>query len=817
MKTLRPILALALLAASPLRAQVVNDGATATLTNVTNAITGSVTVGTNGSFTLLVLSDNVLLTNSGLSTVGQNASARSNEVRLVSPTARWRMGSDLVVGDNGAFNRLAISNGALVSANGGIIGNSGGSNSVVVNGTGSLWTNSSSVFVIGSGGNQLLVSGGGRVASFEGYVSGPNNQAVVTGAGSQWNTLRNFYVGLGDVGGRLLVEDGGLLNVDFGGVGVNSLDWSNEVVIAGANSLWSNRLDLAVGGNAAFNRLVISNGGWVVNSSGTVGASASATNNEVVVTGGNSVWSNRLNLTVGQLASGNQLVVGNGGTAVTVGNGAVGLGSGANSNAAFLTDAGSRWLMGGDLFVGRTGAVNRLIVGNGALVGNVNGTLGDRAEASNNLALITGGGSVWTNRNNLDIGGSGPGNQMIVSNGGWVGSAFVRVGVNAGSTGNLVRVTGPGSVWSNSASLGLGNFAPRNRLVIDDGGLVYSGSGVVGGFGSASNNEALVTGPGSLWTNNGSLTIGNLIGFNRLVVSNGAAVRSVSSAMGGSGAISNRAVVTGPGSVWSNRTTLVLGASSVGNRADVSAGGWLAAGDAWIGSASTGNSNTVVLTDSGSGWNTLGTLYVGDVGSRNLLLASNGATVLSSNAFIGASASLGNSNRAIVTGAGTLWNNQNDLVVGNFGLANRLDVSAGATVLPGNLFVGFNSPSANNRVSVDGGTLRAFNAGGTAVLDVRRGTNVFNAGLIDVDRLVLTNALGFFDFNGGTLITRGGRPFVGEYMLRPGSLPPHCGQSTAWAGAPARRVMQSPSRTGQDKENKGRFDFMIRGAMRVGR
>ena len=39
--------------ALPLRAQIINEGATSTLSNVTNTITGDVTVGTNGSFTLL--------------------------------------------------------------------------------------------------------------------------------------------------------------------------------------------------------------------------------------------------------------------------------------------------------------------------------------------------------------------------------------------------------------------------------------------------------------------------------------------------------------------------------------------------------------------------------------------------------------------------------------------------------------------------------------------------------------------------------------------------------------------------------------------
>src|SRR5262245_10480311 len=92
------------------RAQLVNDGATNTLSNVTKAFTGDVTVGTNGSFTLLVISDNALLTNSANGVIGRNAAARSNEVRLASPSARWQMGQNLYVGSDGALSRLVVSN-----------------------------------------------------------------------------------------------------------------------------------------------------------------------------------------------------------------------------------------------------------------------------------------------------------------------------------------------------------------------------------------------------------------------------------------------------------------------------------------------------------------------------------------------------------------------------------------------------------------------------------------------------------------------------------------------------------------------------------
>ena len=109
MKTSQIFLAVTLLAASTLRAQIVADGATNTSSNVTTNITGDVTVGTNGSFTLLVLSDNALLTNLANGFIGLNASAKSNEVRLTSPTSRWLMGTDLGVGQDGASKPIPVS------------------------------------------------------------------------------------------------------------------------------------------------------------------------------------------------------------------------------------------------------------------------------------------------------------------------------------------------------------------------------------------------------------------------------------------------------------------------------------------------------------------------------------------------------------------------------------------------------------------------------------------------------------------------------------------------------------------------------------
>src|SRR5689334_21610198 len=178
MKIHRIILVATLLAATSLRAQIVADGATNTLSNVTNTFTGDVTVGTNGSFTLLILSDNALLTNSVNGLIGRNNTANSNEVRLLSPSARWFMGGSLYVGNNGAANRLVVSNGATVLARGsGTLGYGGdfsgnaNSNSATVSGAGSLWSNGVEL-VVGELGfaNRLEVNDGGRLFSSNGVV-----------------------------------------------------------------------------------------------------------------------------------------------------------------------------------------------------------------------------------------------------------------------------------------------------------------------------------------------------------------------------------------------------------------------------------------------------------------------------------------------------------------------------------------------------------------------------------------------------------------------------------------------------------------------
>jgi T5SS/PEP-CTERM-associated repeat protein len=219
-------LAALMIAAPTLHGQVVNDGATNTLSNVTNTFSGDVTVGTNGSFTLLVLANNALLTNSANGVIGLNATARSNEVRMISPSARWIMNNDLYVGSNGSASRLVVSNGAFARSHNGYLGP---------------------------------------------YLSSSNNLAVVTGSGSVWSNANVFYIGFNGAGNQLVVSNGGVLRDNSSNVGVNSSSSNNVAVVTGAGSAWSNANVFFLGFNGRGNQVAVSNGGLLQSTSGYIG------------------------------------------------------------------------------------------------------------------------------------------------------------------------------------------------------------------------------------------------------------------------------------------------------------------------------------------------------------------------------------------------------------------------------------------------------------------------------------------------------------------------------------------------------------------
>ncbi len=355
-------------------------------------------------------------------------------------------------------------------------------------------------------------------------------------------------------------------------------------------------------------------------------------------------------------------------------------------------------MFAGDVTVGTNGSFSAVILTNNTLLTNsADGIIGRNPGAKSNVVLIASPGARWLLSSNLTVGNLGSFNRLLI-NGGAVRDYAGHLGYSFNSNTNTALVTGSGALWSHASNLFVGVFGVGNRLVVTNGGMVQNRFGYVGYDPGSSNNATVVTGTNSAWSNFGDLFVGNVGTGNQLIITNGGLVQNTNALIGGgAGGNNNAAVVTGPGSLWNN----------------------------------------------------FGSFFVGYSGANNRLLISDGGTVQCNNGQIGLVTS---NNVAIVTGTDSVWSNAASFVVGNLAGENLLVVSNGGSVFArSSAFVGLEASSTRNRMVIDGGTLRVTNL--PSALDIRRGTNVLNSGLIEVSQLVMTNSSGVFEFNGGTFNT----------------------------------------------------------------
>jgi len=502
--------------------------------------------------------------------------------------------------------------------------------------------------------------------------------------------------------------------------------------------------------------LIVTNGGTVSSGVGFLGYQLGADSNVAVVTGSGSIWTNSGDIYVGYFGTGNQLVVSNGGLTV----------------------------VGGNLWIGDDVGVtnNQLTVVGGGEVRSMGGVLGGYAAgADDNRAIVSGPGSLWTVSNVLSVGAFGSGNQLVVSNNATVQAAHAYVGENASSTNNRVLVNEGNLIVTNAGGTGTLNIRRGTNvlnagLVVADkllltnsaGFLDFNGGTLITGGGTVNNGQPFVVGASGttaaildVWSNaplvlNNDLTLGaSTAAGNQLLLTNGGTLSVTgTSYVGVDAAASNNLVtISGSNSLWTNSSEFYFGYFSSGNQLVVSNGGALADGFAYIGLASSSSNNVAVVTGAGSTWTNTGDLRVGGFGGGNQLVVSDGGAVVSGTGYFAANSGESSNNLAIVTGPNSRWILNSILNLGYLGGGNRLVVSNGGTVQAVSAYVGVNSGSTDNRVTVHGGNLIVTNSAGTAVLDIRRGTNVLNAGLIQTDNLLLNNGTGFFEFNGGTLIT----------------------------------------------------------------
>ena len=657
-----------------IRAQLVSDGGSANISTV-NFLSGNLTVGTNSGNTVLTIVAGGTVSNA-VGQIGLNAGSSSNLVTVQSTSGNWLNSGTLSVGVSGDGNAVRLRTGGFISANNSRLGD-----------------NAASDF----------------------------NSAVLSGGNSIWTNSGNMVVGFNGSGNFLLMTNGATLYNDTGILGSQSGSVSNVALIAEANTLWTNRSDLRVGGGGAFNRLVVSNEAVVgVGGDFTIGRNDGATNNTarlengtMIVAGTTDVRRGTLELQAGQLTTGTLLLTNAGaafnfyGGSLTLQDGVVSNGLGffvgipASSAApAKLTVAGGRLDVFNEAILGYGNSNTICVFTNGGSLFTANSPVSIGYTASGNSVWVTGSGSSISNvaQINLGSGTSSSGNLLVLTNGGRAHDNYGYVGVGSTSSSNTAIVTGSGSVWTNQDDLYIGSSlsGPGNRLLVTSGGRVDAATISLGFVSSSSNNLVLVDGSGSIIKSPDGVSVGIFSPGNQVVVTNGGLASSTNANgsfyIGYGNYPGNSATVTGAGSKW-DTVYLDVGRNGYHSRLLIAAGGTVNAVNSTIGLGSTANSNTVVVTGSGSYW-TNGILYIGSSGSGNQLLVTN----------------------------------------------------SGAVGVDGGIYLGSTSASSNNLLRVDGGTVYSDDS-----ICIYRGALQVNSGSVTARRLIITNSGGFCQLNGGTL------------------------------------------------------------------
>ncbi len=485
------------------------------------------TLGYYGSSNQLTVSSGALVRNT-TGTIGSRTSSCNNAVLVMGSSSVWTNTANLIVGTEGSGNALTIAGSGSVFNAAGHIGYyaSASNNTVIVTGPGSVWSCSydPTVGYYGSG-NSLTITNGGAMITTDAYVgyktNANNNVATITGSSSVWRITGGLQVGGSGASNSLTIANGGAMFATGGGyVGYYATSSNNVATITGSGSVWTNGANLVVGYYCSANSLAISGGGVVSNAAGYIGYQTNGNNNAVLVTGSGSVWNNSTNLYVGYNGSGNTMTIANSGAVYNV-IGYISYDTTSN-NAVLVTDPGSVWSLVSSVRI--NGGGNQLTISNGALVQADHGYIGLNAGPGGNAVLVTDPGTVWSNRANLFVGSNNSsGNRLTVSNGALVRSDLGRIGGTITASNNVALITGTGSVWSNSGDMYIGYDGISNQLTVSDGALVQNVNGYIGGH-SNDANAVTVTGSGSIWTNSGNLYVGNLGSGNSLTITNNGAV-----------------------------------------------------------------------------------------------------------------------------------------------------------------------------------------------------------------------------------------------------------------------------------------------------
>lgn len=420
---------------------------------------------------------------------------------------------------------LITGSGSAINVSGScIFGNGNSPGSLVVSNSGSLVVGSTfDVGVYRS--SRVLVTAGGQLFSSNstlgfGYLA-PNdnnsNSVLLTGTGSVWSNSGSLVVGnsVGSIGNSLTISNGGVVTVGTSlTVGQNAGANGNTLTVDGSGSTLTASGDIYAGVSGSSNTINITGGGVMKGATVYVGGASGATHNKLLITGSGSAMTNTTTwLGFASSSSFNTLVVSNGGRLRTAGELTSDKGTGGNSNAMVFTGVGTvvdvLGSPGWGLSVGGSGSGNTLVLDDHAVVNNrgyPSFFMGNSSTSSNNTALIT-GSAIMTNVGNAMVGKGGHHNTLVVSNGGFMYNGYgFAIGNTANANSNSVRIYGA-TIQTVGQPMTIGSAAGNsgNSLTIGSGALASASLTTVHANNSLTNDGTLM---GGLVISNGAFATG---------------------------------------------------------------------------------------------------------------------------------------------------------------------------------------------------------------------------------------------------------------------------------------------------------------------
>ena len=338
-------------------------------------------------------------------------------------------------------------------------------------------------------------------------------------------------------------------------------------------------------------------------------------------------------------------------------------------------------------------------VNNGGALESTGGSVTVGSGAIGEGELYVDGGTVTAALGML-VGSSGVG-LLDVRNGGAVrvDANTVMVAATAGSSGRAV-VDGEGSTFTAEGGVQVGN-RDLGSFEVTGGADVSSGSAFFGVFGETADGYGLIDGAGSTWTTTGQTSVGyESVGL--LELANGGRFNGWQTLLG------DRATGVGElyvrdGGAYDGSDVLYVGFQGFGSLTVETGGAVENDGRGAIG-VSAGAEGDAVVSGAGSVWDVNNELLVGWSG-LGLLTVLDGGVVNSDTGII--AQGIGSVGDAVVSGAGAQWNNANDLSVGSLGQGLLLVTEGGkvtavnglvatSTDASGSAFVGDLSPGVES-------------------------------------------------------------------------------------------------------------------------